>query len=908
MHSTYFLGFLWLILLLSNCHQPDQGVSKAFILEQNQLPEYEDSVDHRTLVAQLAKWTEDWDMRDRGTTIYRTTCFTCHGDQDQPGSLPTSVKFWRDSFNHGNDPYAMYETLTRGFGLMPPQTHLVPRQKYEVIAFIREELIKPNNAGQYFVVDNDYLEKLPSGSSLGPAPGTYQPWAEMDYGNWLMRCYELADDQDPPKIISTGRAPLPNEDYSQVNFAYKGIALRLDSGPGGVADGNTFVLFDHDLMRVAGAWSGKGFIDWEDILMDGQHNVYPRTVGKRLFANPVQPGWADPNSGSYADPRPTVVDGRRFGPLPRSWAKYKGLYRYGEKTIIEYTIGNSRVLESHEHVNTDSDPSIIRTLNIDRASNDRLQLLIAPDTVTVHIIGDGVTLKKEENLWIAEIDREGKNHFAVLIADDSLSSLAKQLADTFSINDLSHYTKGGPQIYDKMLSTPIISGPDTVAYTVDVLVLPIENPWKSRMRPTGIDFLNGGDDAVVCTIDGEVWKVVGITQKEGQLQWHRIATGMFQPLGIKVLDNEIFVSCRDQIVHLIDLNGDGETDYYESFNSDHQVTEHFHEFAMGLQSDEQGNLYYAKSGRHARTSLVPQHGTLIKVSSDGEKSEIMAKGFRAANGVCINPDGSFYVTDQQGYWNPMNRINRVTNGGFYGNMWGYAAPDDSSDAAMEQPTCWIDMKYDRSPAELLWATSERWGPLSGSLLNLSYGYGKIFVVMPQEITTGEQGGMIELPIPQFPTGVMRGRFNPGDGQLYVCGMSAWATSRMIQVGGLYRVRYTANPSYVPIKMLAGKQGIQLFFSEKITPSSALDIQNYTINTWQLRRTRKYGSDRFDEKKLEITQTTLSPDHKSIFIEIPELSPTWIIEIIYQLTSSTGHPFQGAIQGTIHELHQLNVEL
>ncbi len=46
---------------------------------------------------------------------------------------------------------------------------------------------------------------------------------------------------------------------------------------------------------------------------------------------------------------------------------------------------------------------------------------------------------------------------------------------------------------------------------------------------------------------------------------------------------------------LHDLNGDGETDFYECFNNDHQVTEHFHEFAMGLQTDAEGNFYYAKA-------------------------------------------------------------------------------------------------------------------------------------------------------------------------------------------------------------------------------------------------------------------------------------------------------------------------
>ena len=48
----------------------------------------------------------------------------------------------------------------------------------------------------------------------------------------------------------------------------------------------------------------------------------------------------------------------------------------------------------------------------------------------------------------------------------------------------------------------------------------------------------------------------------------------------------IHVACRDQIARLHDLNGDLEIDWIECFNNDHQVTEHFHEFAMGLQTDD----------------------------------------------------------------------------------------------------------------------------------------------------------------------------------------------------------------------------------------------------------------------------------------------------------------------------------
>ncbi|MEM7626276.1 MAG: DUF6797 domain-containing protein [Planctomycetota bacterium] len=869
----------------------------SYLLPANALADYEVNIDHAAFVRQEAEWDEDWGLRNRAVAIYRTHCFSCHGNHEAPGSLPNSKKFWAESFRNGNDPYSLYQTISRGHGQMPPQLQLVPSQKYAVIAFLRNEFIKQHNPAQYFEVTPDYLNSLPEGNAQGPDAQPYRPWAELDYGNWLMRCYEMSDEDDPEKVISRGPAPLPHEDYRDVNFAYKGIAMRLDPGEGGVAAGNTFAMFDHDLLRFVGAWTGEGFIDWEDILLDDQHNVYPRTVGKRQFANPVTPGWANPKNGSFEDPRFFGSDGRQYGPLPQAWAHYQGLYRYEDRVVIAYTVGNAEVLETYDLIEAGETPIISRTLNL-RLVRQKLTLRVAPAGTSVVVKGEGVSLATEDGYVVARIRPGSKRAFALYLSARPQAEVEALVASAEPGLDLRPFTKGSPPQHPEVLQSPIIQGADTAAYAVDVLVLP-DNPWLSRVRLTGIDFVEGGETAIVSTIDGEIWQVEGITQDSGMLRWTRIATGLFQPLGVKIKDGDIYVGCRDQIVILRDLNGDGETDFYESFNSDHQVTEHYHEFAMGLQTDEAGNFYYAKSGRHARKSLVPRHGTLIQVSADGKQSKILANGFRAANGVCLNPDGSFYVTDQQGFWNPMNRINRVTQGGFYGNMWGYGAPEDSSDAAMVQPMAWIDMKYDRSPAELVWAESDRWGPLNGGLLNLSYGYGKIFHVMPQMVDGVEQGGMVELPVPQFPTGIMRARFNPTDGQMYVCGMAAWATNQMIQVGGLYRVRYTGKPLHLPTKLEALSTGMRLTFSEALDPTIATDPTNFQINTWDLKRTSDYGSDRYNEQSLNISQIDLSEDGTLLLLHLPDLQPTWVMEILYELKGADGKAFQGAIQNTVY---------
>lgn len=1134
----------------------DGGLLKAKELEPPsslyaiRIPEYEKDIDHAGMIEDLDK-----DAFKRGQAIYNRLCINCHGTPDKPGSLPTSLKFASGKFRSGHDPYTMYQTLTRGFGMMVAQVWMVPQQKYDVIHYVREAYLKSLNPTQYHNIDEAYLEGLPKGSSRGPEPVHHEPWVTMDYGPSLVNTYEFGSDAS--------------------NFAYKGIAVRLDAGPGGVSRGQSWMVFDHDTLRVAGAWTGQGFIDWQGIHFNGRHGIHPRVQGDVQFANPTGPGWASPDEQSFVDPRFRGRDDRPYGPLPRKWAHFKGLYHHGQKTIVEYTVGDTRILEmpglaSFGVEESTAAPVFTRTFNIGPRSHElllqvarepeRSRILFSSDqssdntnvlfgvsnsdisaptkktpelrfdgksfvevtdskafnttsadfSITARVrtrkggtifsrtvkgpkwVPDGQTLfirngqlcfdigwvgvvqsrksvadGRWHNVamtWNAESEMvrlfvdgkavgsrelttekalresvlrigftndnfpgpwstfdgdlqnvrffqrelsakelknnngvlderslvahwmltgdfstvDSKEHDRPLIADGSgnahhgtvrgqiskdatasplqagirpapegirfgsdldgrllltvpagddplrftlwmrRSDAGTELPATDRLHieqpdqDLSQLTKGGPARWPVKLTTHPEIGLDNGPFAVDVLAHPQDNPWLAQMRLTGFDFLPGGDRVVVCSWDGDVWMVSGLSTLPGsakslpespprpQLTWQRIASGLFQPLGVKFVKGKIYVSCRDQIAILHDLNGDGETDFYENFNNDHQVTPHFHEFAMGLQTDEAGNFYYAKSARHALKAVVPHHGTLLRVPPDGSRTDILATGFRAANGVCLNPDGSFIVTDQEGHWNPKNRINWVREGGFYGNMFGYHDITDDSNEAMEQPLCWITNAFDRSPAELLWCDSDRWGPLQGSLLNLSYGYGKIFVVPHENINGQMQGGMCELPIPQFPTGLIRGRFNPKDGQLYSCGMFAWAGSQH-QPGGFYRIRYTGKPAHLPAGLNAIKGGVRITFTDPVDAESAADPGNYRIKVWDLKRTASYGSKHYNERSLKVSSVSVSEDRRQVELIIPDIAPTWGMEIRYALKGANGETVTGNIHNTIHRL-------
>ena len=1108
----------------------DGGKTRADELEpdpslyaERPLPAYENDIDHAGMIR---AWNED--AFKRGKKLYGLSCSNCHGTRGEPGSLPTSLKFWSGEFKNGNDPYVMYRTLTHGFGMMTAQTWMVPSQKYDVIHYVREAFLKPYNPAQVFAVSDGYLANLPKGKSRGPAPSRTSPWQRMDYGPNQCLTLEIGDDAK--------------------NFAYKGNAIRLDAGPGGVAEGGYWMAYDYDTLRVAAAWTGKGFVDWNCIHFNGKHNVHPRLVGELRLANPTGPGWGRPADGSFRDTRLVGRDGRLYGPLPRKWAQYKGMYYHGPDTLVEYTVGATRVLEMPEVQIVEPQPVFRRVFNAGPRKTD-LVLQVAhsdaaakltvkggvavfgsappkPDALLVgdasrlnggtrldvtNTVGlnvgagdftltariktrhdgtilaqttsslvwphDGLTwfirngkltvdigwvgafsgnrrvadgkwhdlafcyaaktgtirfyidgkpeqrtgklrrkapLKKPivrigctaENFprrsffdgTIKEVrffnsvlgddeikhldgqrpaahwelgsvvasgvsDKTGNGHaatvfegkraaapsrvvgftvagfagdvagfewradkgdlrlkipagaepraFTVWFAAVKEEKLAATVADAVVIDDpdqdLTVKTKGGPARWPHVLTTRAMLGNSDEPFAIDVLKRPTDNPWFCRMRLTGFDFTGDGDSLIASAWDGSIWKVSGLAALDGKttkqfvsLTWRRIASGLFQPLGVKIVNGRTYVTCRDQLCVLHDLNGDEEIDWFECFNNDHQVTEHFHEFAMGLQADAEGNFYYAKSARHAKTAIVPHHGTLLRISKDGQRTDIIANGFRAANGVCLNPDGTFIVTDQEGHWNPKNRINYVKPGGFYGNMYGYHDVTDASDSAMQQPLVWITNSFDRSPGELLWVDSPKWGPLNKRLLNLSYGYGMVYIVPHETVNGQEQGGVCAFPIERFPTGVMRGRFHPQDGQLYLAGMFAWSGSQT-QPGGLYRLRYTGKPVHLPVELGATKRGVSVTFSGKLDPKSATSTASYKVKVWDLKRTKNYGSKHFNERTLPVAAARIDADGRTVHLEIPKVGPTWGMEIKYEVRSVAGKWIKGKIHNTIYHL-------
>lgn len=870
---------------------------------------YEQDIDHAGFIAE---WSDPAQARaafERGEKIFGRVCANCHGTLAAAGSLPTAPRFAEGVFKAGSDPHAIYRTLTEGNGMMVAQNWMVPSQKYDVIHYLRETFLKDRNPRWYTAVTPAYLAALPAGTSRGPEPSTIEPWRLHDYGPFLAGSFEVGEGGG--------------------NIARKGLAVRLDRGPGGTGRGQAWILYELDTMRAAAFWTGGEFIDWAGINFDGRHGAHPRLAGEVQAAVATMPGWAEPESGSFADPRPLGRDQKPYGPLPREHVRLRSVHHVGlggtsgepvSGIVLDYLVGQTPVLETASlglplEQEGRQLPVVIRSFSLGPRPRE-LAVRLAAEPAAAAVVGAAAgaatgprIVSRDGHVDLLLPAGSGPLDVAVAVAAADPATLAAAAATLPAPEPAGRLVgRPAPRLWADAIETRVGRGRDDGPFAVDVLAAPEANPWNAQVRFSGIDF-TGPDEAVICSWDGDVWRVRGFTSPTGTLAWRRIAAGLYQPLGIKVIDGVVHVGCRDRIVRLVDLDGDGMTDRYDTFNDDHQVTEHFHEFAMGLESDSAGNLYYAKSARHALPAVVPHHGTLLKVSPDGGTTEILATGFRAANGVCVEADGTFWVTDQEGHWNPKNRINHVRPGGFYGNMFGYHDVTDSSDAAMAPPAFWITNAFDRSPAELLRVASGKWQPIDGGLLELSYGEGRVHLVLT-EPAAGEpgragvvqggvvQGGMVALPIPDLPTGIMRGRFNPADGQLYVCGLYAWAGNRQ-QPGGLFRIRRTEKPLTIPVGLHAEPGRLDLEFALPLDAAAAVEAGNWQVRAWNLVRTKNYGSKHLDERDVPVTAAGLSSDGRRVSLTVPDFGPGWCYSVEWRLAAAGGGPIAGRLHGTLH---------
>jgi hypothetical protein len=271
----------------------------------------------------------------------------------------------------------------------------------------------------------------------------------------------------------------------------------------------------------------------------------------------------------------------------------------------------------------------------------------------------------------------------------------------------------------------------------------------------------------------------------------------------------------------------------------------------------------------------------------------------------VGPDGELVVSDNQGNWIPSSKVNWVRPGGSY----GFAPHSKREDAnrRFDPPMVWLPHSVDRSTGQPSWVTSDKFGLPVGQMLLTSYGNASLFVMLHEEVDGQKQGGVVRIPV-DFDSGVMRQRFHPVDGQLYLVGLKGFDT-KANQDGCFHRVRYTGKPHGLPVRLRTIKGGIELSFAQPLERAAATDAQNYAVEQWNYLWSDKYGSADYsvsDPKKkgrdaLDVERVELSADGKVLTIRVPELTPAMQTGVEVKLKSAAGEPVEWTLYSTINAM-------
>lgn len=849
-----------------------------------------------------------------GETIFNNTCSGCHGADGNTPSLATARAFGTQKLKFGADPYSMLLTLSRGNGLMAATTHLSPRERYQVIHYIRERFMKKSNP-MYEPLTDKYIDSLPKGTDMGD----FKPSGDRDYGPALAS--QLGKDVSSALTVKLGKISLS---------------------------------YNLHTLDQAGIWQ-DGFLNLDQTQHQrGRGEGHPQPKGKILTG---LNGWQWGHEGSLDYPKEGLLP---RGPLPEKWLEYQGHYLYGSVAILNYKIDGREIAELPRQLEGDA-TAVRHTLRIGPGT----ELLLATmkfeqnsdftGVVSRHsaaVIGSKEGAKSSMTMS-GRLKNGELNDFVAALAlgdiddatwevDDQHRSILRIPADTksrlievvcFQGNgeadrkklsylkplglDPETLTKGGPANWAEELTTVGYVGFETGAYALDTLTVPDSTPWNTWFRTSAIDFFPDGRMAVATT-GGDVWIVSGIDDELLSLKWKRFAGGMYEPFGIKVVDGKIYVTCKDRLTRLHDLNGDGEADFYENFSGDTDVSTFFHAFNFDLHTDTAGNFYYAKCGQYTDYALP---GAVIKISPDGKTRSVVCTGFRTPNGMGILPDNRLTVSDNQGSWMPASKVSLVKEGGFYGYVQTHKtaswAPDGGRidtkkvvpPETFDQPIIWMPQDVDNSSGGQIWVGDDRWGPLAGRLLHTSFGKGWMFYLMMQEIDGVSQAAIIKLPH-DFNTGIMRGRVNPRDGQVYATGMNGWNENGRpgLKDNGIQRVRYTGKSFRMVSDCQTKSDRLRLTFNFPVDVASASKSNSYSVEQWNYKWRPSYGSemyhpitDEVGKQSLEVVEAIVSDDRRSVDLRLSDLRPVNQLHLKLDVNDSNGEPFSEEVYWTINRL-------
>ncbi len=412
-------------------------------------------------------------------------------------------------------------------------------------------------------------------------------------------------------------------------------------------------------------------------------------------------------------------------------------------------------------------------------------------------------------------------------------------------------------------------------------------PSGFQPRVGAMDFLPDGE-LLVATWDslGAVYLVRGIeTGDTSRVKVKRIAIGLAEPLGLKVVDGRIYVLQKQELTQLIDHDGDEIIDEYRSVCNSWGVTQDFHEFAYGLVFHK--GYFYINLGLAMRLMSHerqhPDRGSTLKIAPDGSFTKINF-GLRQPNGIGVGMEDELFITENQGRWVPACKVIHIQPGVFHGCR--LALGDSLPEIEMKPPAVWLPQdEIGNSPSQPIYVPE---GPYEGQMLHGEVTHGGIKRVFLEKVN-GEYQGCVFRFSQGLEAGVNRLVWGPDKG-LYVGGVGmtgnwGWKGKQF----GLEKLVYNGKTPFEMLAVRATAKGMEIEFTKALKKGQGENPLDYLVQQWRYEPTATYGGPKLDFLTLPVTQVVIAPDRKkvSLFIDHRKEKHVLYIRLNNKLLSEDG---------------------
>ncbi|HEY1173170.1 MAG TPA: DUF6797 domain-containing protein [Verrucomicrobiae bacterium] len=691
------------------------------------------------------------------------------------------------------------------------------------------------------------------------------------------------------------------------NLTPRGLILNLGH--------DCWACFDTDLLRVSAIWTGTnvtpvamsyGSYQLQGYKIPEGQKKLPEPVGKVWLANGLYPGWQTGETVSLTDPRELAPDEKELGrgPLKPEQGQFKAVRQVDNGVVLEYTVMGAQVQERITIRKEGENLSVARSFKFDRVPQALWLVLgqrqpVVGDLYYTYVTGaDGKSTQaakivaREDGLNVVQLQPSSKPVSFQVLMSLSGSALIKP------VSELKPSASRWPQTITTTGKLSIAKD----AYVLDDIPIPDRNPWKRNVRFADLAFFPDGRAAFV-TFDGDVWLASGLHGDLKTVEWKRFASGLHEPLGLAIRNNEIFVNDRNGLWRLQDTDNNREADVHELFCNLFAQTAETREFAAGVRVAPDGSFVISKGGQQGST-IGKYNGTVLRIAPDGKSFTMLGYGFREPF-IGMHPKtGLVTVSDQQGNYVPTTPLYILKTNEYHGFLT-HLLPKEQYPAPIADPLTWIPHPVNSSAVGQVWLADAKMGPLNDAFIHIGYNRPELFLVRLNERGAKPQAAVMSL-FRDFKYAPINGAVNPIDGQLYVTGMQIWG-STATNISGLTRVRYSGASSSLPREIVPMDKGVLVRFDVPVNSQQATNPASFSVERWNYKRTPAYGSPHFKLDGTKGTETMIpssayiSKDGKTVFLGVPDMKPVMQMRMGWSLAMQGGTSFANNAYFTPYEL-------